>query len=347
MTATMIETETIPTGSLAHRLAEGPISLPEALRYATMLAEALRQIHDSGRTFGVLQPSSIVLHSTSVELHPAGDRAAITPYTAPEILQGRLADARSDIFSFGAIVYEMITGRRAFAGDNSDALAVSLTISVPGSVGDSAIDHFIGNCLAKDPAARWPRMQKAILELKLLTFAALRADAPPRQQVVTATLRAESQQLEARMAALIEAHDKAIIEMQQATTAALGELRAQVATLQSELAAAQERAAKAEQESNDRHQQVAAQVEQVQSSVQAMDQRLVAGEGKVDMLSQGVTVLQEYGATRMQEFEQALRSQSAEIALVSASQVQTDDLVEGVVAAMELLQSSVFEYTDK
>lgn len=350
MTPTAIETETIPSGTLGHRLAEGPISLPEALRYATMLAEALRQIHDSGRAFGVLQPSSIALTGAGVELRPMGDRSAITPYTAPEILQGRLPDARSDIFAFGAIVYEMITGRRAFAGDNSDALAVSLTISVPATVGDAAVDHFIGNCLAKDPAARWPRMQKAILELKLLTFAALRADAPPRQQVVTATLRAETQQVEARMAALIEAHDKAIVEMQQATNAALAELRGQVSTLQSELAAALERAAKAEQESSERHQQLTAltaQLEQTHGTIQAMDHRIVAGEGKVEVLGQGVTVLQEYGATRMQEFEQALRSQSAEIALVSASQVQTDDLVEGVVAAMELLQSSVFDYAEK
>jgi chromosome segregation ATPase len=184
------------------------------------------------------------------------------------------------------------------------------------------------------------------MELKLLTFATLK-DAPARQQVVTAALRAETQQLEARMAALIDAHEKAISEMQQATSAALAELRGQVSTLQTELASAQERAARAEQEHGERYQQVLTQVEQVHGNVQEIDKRIVSGEGKVEMLSQGVTVLQEYGATRMQEFEQALRAQSAEIALVSASQVQTDDLVEGVVAAMELLQSSVFDYTDK
>ena len=332
MTATPIENETNHSLTLSHRLAEGSIALPEALRYATMLAEALRQIHDAGRKCGTLQPSGIVLTGAGLELVEPREAAAITPYTAPEILQGRTPDARSDIFAFGAIFYEMVTGRRAFVGDNADALAVSLTISVPPPSGNAAVDHLIGNCLAKDPAVRCPRMQKVILELKLLTFG---------------SLRAETQQLEARMASLVEAHEKAIGELQQATSTALDGLRGQVATLQTELAAAQERAARAEQEHGEHYQSLAAHVEQVEGNVHAMDQRITSGEGKVEVLSQGVTVLQEYEATRMQEFEQALRSQGAEIALVSASQVQTDDLVEGVVAAMELLQSSVFDYSEK
>jgi hypothetical protein len=334
--------------TLNQRLAEGPISLPEALRYATMLAEALRQIHDTGRTCGALLPSKIALSGAGLELISSpGEPAAITPYTAPEILQGRAPDSRSDIFAFGAIVYEMITGHRAFAGDNADALAVSLTISVPPPSGNPAVDHLVGNCIAKDPSVRCPRMQKAILELKLLTFAALRAEAPARQQVVTATLRAEAQQLEARVAALVEAHEKAIGELQQATSSALNELRDQVSALKSELSTAQEQSARAEQDHGNHYQQIMAHVEQVEGNIQAIDQRIASGEGKVEVLSQGVNVLQEYGSARMQEFEQALRSQGAEIALVAASQTQTDDLVEGVVAAMELLQSSVFDYADK
>ena len=369
MTASPIETETHHSFTLGHRLSEGPIALPEALRYANLLAEALRQLHDSGRKCGALQPSGIVLTGSGIELAEPHEAAAITPYTAPEILQGRTPDARSDIFAFGAIFYEMITGRRAFAGDNADALAVSLTISVPPPTGNAAVDHLITNCLAKDPAARCPRMQKVILELKLLTFAEVRSEAASRQQVANAALRAETQQLETRLAELQETHQKTISELQDthqktiselqethqktiselqaATNAALEQIRAQVATLQTELASANERAARAEQEHGEHYQSLVAHVEQVDGNLQAMDQRIASGEGKLDVLSQGVTVLQEYEATRMQEFEQALSSQSAEIALVSASQVQTDDLVEGVVAAMELLQSSVFDYGDK
>jgi hypothetical protein len=347
MTATVLEIPMNDSVTLSHRLAEGPISLQEALRYATNLAEALRQIHDTGRTYGTLAPSSIILTSGGLELAAPGGPAAITPYTAPEILRGRPADQRSDIFAFGAIVYEMITGRRAFAGDNADALAVALTISVPPPTGEAAIDHLIGNCIAKDPAVRCPRMQKVILELKILTFGTVRTEASSRQQVATAALRAETQQLEVRLAALVESHEKAIGELQAASTQALHELREQVSTLQSELTAAHERAARAEQEHAAQYQALLTHVGQVQGDVHAIDQRVGSGESKVEVLSQGVNVLQEYQAARMQEFEQALRSQGAEIALISASQVQTDDLVEGVVAAMELLQSSVFDYPEK
>ncbi len=170
MTATVLEIPMNDFVTLSHRLAEGPISLQEALRYATNLAEALRQIHDTGRTYGTLSPSSIILTAGGLELAATGGPASVTPYTAPEILRGRPADQRSDIFAFGAIVYEMIMGRRAFAGDNADALAVALTISVPPPTGEPAVDHLIGNCIAKDPAVRCPRMQKVILELKILTF---------------------------------------------------------------------------------------------------------------------------------------------------------------------------------
>lgn len=362
MTATALETATSQPGTLSERLAVGSISLPEALRYATMLAEALRQIHDTGRTYGALLPANITVTANGLELNPKPSQpTAITPYTAPEILQGRAADHRSDIFAFGAIAYEMVTGRRAFAGDNSDALAVSLTISAPPPSGNPAMDHLVSICIVKDPAVRCQRMQKVIMELKLLTFAALRADAPPRQQVATAALRAETQQLEARLAALLEAqekaiesheksisaHEKAFADMQQANSHAMSELRGQVSALKSELTAAQERAARAEQDNAGHFQKVMEQVGKVEGNIEAIDQRIGAGESRVEVLGQGVTVLQEYEAARMQEFEQALKSQSAEIASVAANQSQTDDLVEGVVAAMELLQSSVFDYTEK
>ena len=347
MTATLPETATNESVTLSQRMAEGPIPLPEALRYASFLAETLRQIHDAGRTCGAVLPSSILLKATGLELAAPGETTAITPYTAPEILQGRAADQRSDIFAFGAIVYEMITGRRAFAGDNADALAVSLTISVPPPIGDPAIDHLIGNCIAKDPAVRCPRMQKAILELKILSFSTVRTEAASRQQVATAALRAETLQLETRLAALAETHEKAVSELQEASTRTMNGLRDQISVLQTELAAAQQRAARAEQENAEHFQAVMTHVETVQGNLKAIDERIATGEGKVEVLNQGVHMLQEYQASRMQEFEQALRSQSAEIALVAASQVQTDDLVEGVVAAMELLQSSVFDFPTK
>jgi len=343
MTATIVEKATPESITLSRRLTQGPVALPEALRNATLLAEVLRQTHDAGRTCGTLTPDRILLSGSNLELAGPAETAAVTPYTAPEVLQGRTPDHRSDIFAFGAIVYEMITGRRAFAGDNADALAVSLTISVPPPTRHPGIDHLIGNCLAKDPAQRPPRMQKVILELKLLTFGSQQAELPTRQQTATAALRAETAQLGDQIAALGESHNTALAELHRSTLASANELRNQIDSLQSALAAAEERAARAERELAESRQALASQIEQVQRDVRAMDQRLFTGENKLDVLNQGMTVLQEYSASRMKEFEQALYSQNAEIAVISSSQAQTDDLVEGVVAAMELLQASVFE----
>jgi hypothetical protein len=333
--------ENITDGSftLGQLLADGPLPLPEALRYSMMLAEALRQIHDSGRICGALQPSTIVVTDTGVDLSDAaGQPAAITPYTAPEILQGHAPDSRSDIFAFGAMVYEMVMGRTAFAGDNADALAVSLTISGPPPSGTPALDHLVSNCIAKDPSVRCQRMQKVILELKLLTFAP-HAEAVTRQQTVTATLRSETHQLEARVAALLETHEKAILDVQQSSIDAISQLRGRLATVEAELAPVQARATLVEELC----QRIMTHVEQVQRNIEAIDQRVTGLRDGIATLNEGATVLREYVGARMNEFELTLKSQRTAIASVAASQVQTDDVVEGVVGAMELLHTIVFD----
>jgi hypothetical protein len=332
--------------TLGQQLSQGPLPLPEALRYAMTLAEALRQIHDSGRTYGALLPSNIEITAAGLELNRApGQAPAITPYTAPEILQGHAPDSGTDIFAFGAIVYEMVTGQRAFAGDNGDALAVSLAISVPPGSGIPAIDHLVSICIAKDPAVRCRRMQKVILELKLLTFAP--PDAVTRQQAATEALRAETKQLESRLAGLLHAHEKSMAEMQQASNAVIQELRGRLANTESELAALQERTARAEQGNEALSQRATAHFEQVEQSIEGINERADGVKDEVEALSQGATVLREYVGTRMHEFEQTVKSQRSAVASVSAGQAQTDDVVERIVAALELLQSCVYDSAEE
>src|SRR5215471_1710062 len=104
----MIHTETMPmtnSGTLEHLLSDGRLSVADALGLAMRVAESLRRLHDSGQVHGALTPASILVGQGGVELLPFhGDAGAITPYTAPELLEGRSADSRSDIFSFGAIL---------------------------------------------------------------------------------------------------------------------------------------------------------------------------------------------------------------------------------------------------
>src|ERR1017187_915216 len=119
--------------TLAQRLAEGRLPIAEALRYAMQLADCLGKLHDVGKAHGAVTPSNLVVVAGGVELlpPPEGSSGAITPYTAPEVVQGRAADARSDVFGFGAILFEMITGRRAFEGDSRITLAANLLETPP------------------------------------------------------------------------------------------------------------------------------------------------------------------------------------------------------------------------
>jgi eukaryotic-like serine/threonine-protein kinase len=333
------DSEIATTNTLGHRMAERNLSLSEALRYATLLAESLRQIHDSGRVCGTLQPSNVAVTDAGVEviLNP-GEAGIVTPYTAPEMLQGHPADLRSDIFAFGAILHEMVTGRRAFAGDTPDALAVSLAISAPSPSGNSGLDHLVGNCTAKDPAVRCQRMQKVILELKLLSIAK-GPEAVIRQQAVSAAVRAQAEKLETKVVALLESQEKALIDVQQSSGDSINQLHDRLNVLEAEVKPVQARSLLVEELCNS----IMKHLEQVQQNVQSLDERVAGLKEQNDVLSQGLNVMQEYMGSRMHEFEQTLKSQRTSLASIVASQEQTDDVVEGMVSAMELVHNIVFE----
>jgi hypothetical protein len=288
-----------------------------------ILAEALRKIHDAGQVHGGVSPASIVLTGSGLQLLPAAHSAGtITPYTAPELLQGHAADSGSDIFAFGAVAYEMFSGRRAFEGDGPAALSAAINTSTPPSSGSPAVDRLISNCLAKDPAARWQRMQKILLELKLLTVFARRAEAPAsvrREQAEAAALRAEMQQLEGRVAARLQASENAAAEIHQAAT-----------ELRSELAATRE-------------QQVPVFEELLKAAEARITEHVGRLEQALDAARKDTTTLHESVSEDFLAFEQSLKSQGAAIESVRTAMAQTDDLVERVVEALELLQSAVLE----
>jgi hypothetical protein len=322
----MTTNETTPTNeprTLAQRLAQGKIPAPEAGRYAMILAEALRKLHDAGQVHGGVSPASIVLTGSGLELLPAAHtESTITPYTAPELLEGHAADSGSDMFAFGAVVYEMFSGRRAFEGDGPAALSAAIKTSMPPSCGSPAVDRVVSNCLAKDPAARWQRMQKVLLELKLLTVFARRAEAPAsirREQADTAALRAEIQQLEGRVAARLQASENSVAEIHQAAT-----------ELRGELAAA-------------RGQQVAVFEELLKAAEARITERVGSLEQALNAARKQTTTLHESVSEDFLAFEQGLKSQAAAIESTRTAMAQTDDLVERVVEALESLQSVVLE----
>ncbi|MGD0771758.1 MAG: protein kinase [Candidatus Solibacter sp.] len=233
------------TKTLAERLGEGRLPVPEALGYAMQLADSLRKLHDAGKAHGAVTPANVVLAPGGVELLPAaeGSAGAITPYTAPEVVQGRPADQRSDIFSLGAVLFEMLTGRRAFEGESRVILAANLSNAPTPSSGSPLVDRLVVPCLSKNPDARSPRMQRVIMELKMLSVAARRADmgsAAVHKRESAADIgavREEMQQLEARLAARLQAQEKSVSEVQRSASETENSLKAQMAVMSGELAA--------------------------------------------------------------------------------------------------------------
>src|SRR5262249_41736121 len=105
-------------------------------------------------------------------------------YMAPEQLEGKEADARTDIFAFGAVLYEMATGKKAFSGTSHASLITSIMSSEPPSISTlqpmtpPALDRIVRVCLAKDPEERWQSAHDLEGELKWVAAAGSRAGVP-------------------------------------------------------------------------------------------------------------------------------------------------------------------------
>ncbi|MEO6236354.1 MAG: serine/threonine-protein kinase [Vicinamibacterales bacterium] len=171
--------------TLAQRLERGPIPLSEALAYASATAGAVDAAHRAGILHRDLKPANVMLtksgpklldfglaarhvagtdggatavtESMAVSLADANAFAGTLAYMAPERLEGKPADARSDVFAFGALFYEMLAGRRAFAAASPAATVGAILSSEPAPIEGlpPAVDRVVRRCLAKDPDERW------------------------------------------------------------------------------------------------------------------------------------------------------------------------------------------------
>ncbi len=203
----------------------GPLPVDQAISYGIQICEALQAAHKKGIVHRDLKPANILVTKQGVKLldfglaklgaasgpasavtnvPPSGDQATIaaltgahtvvgTPqYMAPEQIEGKEVDARTDIFAFGCVLYELLTGHRAFDGKSASSIMASVLAMSPKPVGEiiplspPALDRIVSRCLAKDPEDRWQSARDVAAELEWVAQGGSRVGLPP---IITAKRR--------------------------------------------------------------------------------------------------------------------------------------------------------------
>ncbi len=201
--------------TLSDRLVKGPLAFDQVLRFGCEIADALDKAHRQGIVHRDLKPGNVMLTKSGLKLLDFGLAKAIAPgarsgaslttlptqtgkdltaegtilgtfqYMAPEQLEGREADARTDIFAFGAVLYEMATGKKAFSGRSQASLISSIMTTDPSPVSSvtraapPVFDRVIRTCLAKEPDDRWQTAHDVAVQLRWIQEGGSAAVAAP------------------------------------------------------------------------------------------------------------------------------------------------------------------------
>ena len=195
--------------SLAERLARGPLPPEQVLRYGAQVADALDRAHKQGIVHRDVKPGNVMITKSGAKLLDFGlaragaDAQALSgmteaataerpltqegtilgtfQYMAPEQLEGQDADARTDIFALGALLYEMATAKRAFEGTSRTSLIAAIVSAHPAPISSvvgmapPALDHIVRKCLEKNPDDRWQSAHDVASELRWLSEAGSQA----------------------------------------------------------------------------------------------------------------------------------------------------------------------------
>jgi serine/threonine protein kinase/Tol biopolymer transport system component len=207
--------ECVEGETLAKRLEKGPMPLEQVLKYGAQIADALDKAHRRGIVHRDLKPGNIMLTpggsklldfglakpavplaslatATATKQSPATEQGTIVgtfQYMSPEQVEGKEVDGRSDIFSLGAVLYEMLTGTRPFEGKSQLSVASAILEKEPEPISAAkpmtppALEHAIKKCLAKLPDERWQSASDLASELKWIGEGSSQAvSAKPRER---------------------------------------------------------------------------------------------------------------------------------------------------------------------
>src|SRR5579859_4624496 len=195
--------------TLEQRLLRGALPPEQTLRYAAQIADALAKAHKLGITHRDLKPANVMLTKSGAKLLDFGlakhsgkapladaltemtlEQAKLTSagmivgtfqYMAPEQLEGKEADARTDIFALGEMIHEMATGKPAFSGKSRASLIAAILTTEPAPISQLqpmtpvALEHVVKKCLAKDPDERWQSAGDLASELSWILTAGSQA----------------------------------------------------------------------------------------------------------------------------------------------------------------------------
>jgi len=201
--------------TLTDRLARGSLPPEQVLRYGVQIADALDKAHRQGITHRDLKPGNVMITKSGVKLLDFGlaklraatsgsvfSSVSVLPtqidksltaqgtilgtfqYMAPEQLEGKDADARSDIFALGAVLYEMATGRKAFEGKSQASLIAAILDRTPPPISSiqpmtpPALDRVVKTCLEKDPDDRFQTAHDVRLQLEWIAEGGSQAGLP-------------------------------------------------------------------------------------------------------------------------------------------------------------------------
>jgi Tol biopolymer transport system component/predicted Ser/Thr protein kinase len=208
--------------TLAERLKKGPLPLDQVLQHAIEISDALDKAHRKGITHRDLKPGNVMLTKSGTKLLDfglaklRGPQAAVAnlsalptegnsitaqgaivgtlQYMAPEQLEGKEADARTDIFAFGVVVYEMATGKKAFEGKSQASLIAKILETDPPPMSSlqpmtpPALDRVAKKCLAKEPEKRWQAASDVCDELKWIAEESTPKSAPSAVALVSSRI---------------------------------------------------------------------------------------------------------------------------------------------------------------